>query len=83
MLKIEETVRRRIDAIRTTLSVLERAIERETEKPFSEQPRCLLDFLYKERCVYEFALSTLEGLVGSGNTGQCDGTSFESSRGAE
>jgi hypothetical protein len=60
---IADAIRRRTAAIASELAVVKAAIDREIQRPLREQSRHLLAFLYKEHCVYAFALALLQDLL--------------------
>jgi hypothetical protein len=62
-MSIDANIERSIGACRKQLGIIENAISNEIKKPIWQRRKPLLLFLYKEREVYSFALTQLEGLV--------------------
>jgi hypothetical protein len=73
-MSLEEKIRIAVNDCRERLELIKAASEIEILKPFGEQQRDLLTFLYKEKEVYSYALDQLESLL---KTDLCEEKSFE------
>jgi len=60
---MEDKVREKIVLYREKLDLFKMIVAKEMQKDYHKRDVRLLDFLYKERVVYQFALHELESLI--------------------
>ena len=65
-MSLEHKVHTTIESCAERLEVIQSAIKSEIKKPIWQRRIDLLNFLYKEREVYTFALTQLEEVLGGG-----------------
>lgn len=58
-----DAILERLGTLQEKVSIIEAEIANETSRPFRNQRARLLAFLYKEHCVYAFAVSELKRLL--------------------
>ena len=65
-MNITSRIHIKIEKAEQKLKVIESSIEEELRKPWQIRRKALLDFLYKEKVMYQFLLNELKAVIETG-----------------